>query len=61
MKEFFTNLWTKCIELYTSYSNFIHTYIPRELGDLVEYIIDIIVICILVKIIASFAFGSRSE
>lgn len=60
MKEFFTDLWAKICEIYMYYSDFVHSIFPRELGDLVEYVIDIAVACLIVKLIADFAFKTKT-
>ncbi len=60
MKQFFIDLWAKCCELYGYYSSFIHSIFPKELGDLVEYILDIIIACLIIKMIADVAFKTKS-
>lgn len=53
------DLWAKICELYMMYSDFIHSIFARELGDLVEYVLDIVVVCLIIKVIAGAAFHTK--
>jgi len=61
MKEFLSNIWIKCVEYYSIYSDFIHSIFPKELGDLIEGVLDIAIVCIIVKLISTLAFGTRNN
>ncbi len=61
MKDSFSNIWDSLVKIYTSYSDFVHSIIPGQLGDLVVFILNLIVVCIIVKIIASVAFGTKGD
>lgn len=52
--DFIANLWN-------AYSEFIHSIFPNELGDFAEYIIAIVVAVIVVKIVSSIAFRTKSN
>lgn len=60
MKQFFQDLWLKICELYSMYSGFIHSIFPSQLGDLVEYILDIAVACLIIKLVAGAAFHTKT-
>ena len=49
---------TKC---YVAYSTFIHNIFRDELGDFVEYLLDIVIAVIIVKLVASVAFQTKSR
>ncbi len=53
------DLWEKICLGYSYYSGFIHSIIPSQLGDLVEYCLDIAVACLIVKLVASAAFHTK--
>ena len=61
MKEeiFMKTIWEEIVKYYTVYSDFIHSIFPSQLGDLVVYLIDIVVIVLIIKMIASLAFGNK--
>ncbi len=61
MGEFFNNIWVTICEWYQAYSAFIHSFFPSQLGDLVEGIIDIVVACLIIKLLASIAFGTKNN
>ncbi len=61
MADVFNNIWVTICEWYQSYSSLIHSVFPSQLGDLVEGILDIVVVCLLIKIIASVAFGTKNN
>jgi len=47
--------------LYATYADFIHAIFPDEAGDFAEYIIDIVLAIIIVKLISSVAFRTKSN
>lgn len=47
--------------IYAAYAEFIHAIFPNELGDFAEYIIDIVVAVIIVKLVSSVAFRTKSN
>ena len=49
-------IWTETVKLYASYSGFIHGIFPEELGDFVEYMIDIVLAVLIVRFIGKAAF-----
>lgn len=55
----FTEIWASLVKFYGMYSDFIHSILPAELGDLLEAVLDIIVACLIVKFIADAAFRTR--
>lgn len=55
------DIWAKMCEIYVAYSSFIHSIFPSQLGDLVEGVLDIAVVCLLVKGLATLAFGTRNK
>ncbi len=57
----FGNIWAKIVEFYGIYSSAIHSVFPSQLGDLVEYVIDIAVACLIIKGISSVAFGTKGN
>ena len=59
MSEFFNNLWTSLVNIYGMYSDFVHSIFPSQLGDLVVYLLDIVIVIAIVKIVASFAFTTK--
>lgn len=61
MANVFTEIWAKIVEFYTLYSDAIHSVFPSQLGDLVEYVIDIAIACLIVKAVASMAFGTKGN
>ena len=61
MKDFFINIWAKCVEFYGMYSDFIHSILPRELGDLAEYVLDIAIVAAIVLAIGKIAFSSNNR
>ena len=52
-------VWNELVKLYGNYSAFIHNIAPDELGNLIEYVIDIIVVALLIKLIGTLAFRKR--
>lgn len=60
MKNVLLEIWTEIVKLYTMYSDFIHSILPAELGDLAEAVLDIAIACLIVKAIASVAFKTKS-
>lgn len=54
-------IWTAIVKGYILYSDMIHSVLPGQLGDLAEGILDIIIVAAIIKIIASFAFGTKSQ
>lgn len=61
MKDFFINFWAKCVEIYCAYSDLIHSVFPKDLGDLVEYVLDIVIVIAIIKIVASIAFSTKNN
>ena len=61
MAEVFNNIWITVCEWYQSYSSFIHSIFPSQLGDLVEGVFDIVVVCIVIKLLASIGFGTKNN
>ncbi len=61
MKKIFTEFWSECVKLYGYYSDYIHYIFPRELGDLVEYVLDIAIACLIIKIVADVAFKTKGN
>lgn len=61
MKEFFMNIWAKCVELYMMYSDFVHSILKDQLGDLAVYVINIAVVSAIVIVIARMAFGTKNN
>ncbi len=59
MEKFFSNIWDTLVNIYTSYSDFVHSILPGQLGDLVVFVLNLIVVCIIIKIVASVAFGTK--
>lgn len=59
--KFFQNIWAKIVEFYALYSDAIHSVFPKQIGDLVEGIIDIALVCLLIKIISSVAFRTKNN
>lgn len=57
--NFFQKLWAALVDLYSRYSSFIHSILPDQAGDLLEYLIDIGIAIVILKLVSSFAFGSR--
>lgn len=55
------DIWVKMCEIYVAYSSFIHSIFPKELGDLVEGILDIVVVCLIIKGLATLAFGTKNN
>ena len=54
-------IWRTLVKWYTAYSQAIHVVFVRELGDFVEYLIDIIVFFLVVRMIAKSAFKADSK
>ena len=50
-------IWAETVKLYASYSGFIHSIFPEELGDFVEYMIDIVLVILIIRIIGKAAFS----
>lgn len=61
MKEFFASVWAKCVEWYGMYSDFIHSILPREVGDLAEYVLDIAIVAGIVFAIGRIAFSTNNN
>ena len=59
--NFFQKLWAALVDLYSRYSSFIHSILPDQAGDLLEYLIDIAIAVAVLKLASSFAFGSREN
>lgn len=59
--EYVQNIWAKIVELYALYSGAIHNVFPKQIGDLVEGLIDIAIVCLLIKIISSIAFKTKNN
>lgn len=59
--NFFQKLWAALVDLYSRYSSFIHSILPDQAGDLLEYLIDIAVAVAILKLASTFAFGSREN
>ncbi len=57
--NFFQKFWAALVDLYSRYSSFIHSILPDQAGDLLEYLIDIGIAIVILKLVSSFAFGSR--
>jgi hypothetical protein len=57
----FTDIWEVIVKYYTLYSEMIHSVFPSQLGDLVEGILDIIIVCAIIKIIADAAFKTKVQ
>ena len=57
--NFFQKIWAALVDLYTRYSDFIHSILPNQAGDFLEYLIDIAIAIAVLKIASTFAFGSR--
>lgn len=56
----FTDIWETLVKWYVAYSDFIHSYIPSALGDLVVGLIDIAAVCLLVFLVAKVAFSTKN-
>lgn len=52
----FIDLWQLIAKGYTAYSNFIHSILMNEAGDLAEYTIDIFVAFFVVRLAFKNAF-----
>ena len=52
-------IWNEIVKFYGEYSAFIHSIAPDELGNLIEYVIDIIVAALLIRIIGGAAFHKK--
>lgn len=61
MKEFFVGIWSKIVQLYTMYTDFVHSILKDQLGDLAIYVINIAVVSALVIFIAKIAFSSKNN
>ena len=59
--NFFQKLWAALVDLYSRYSSFIHSILPDQAGDLLEYLIDIGIAIVILKLVSSFAFSSRED
>lgn len=59
MMDILKDFWAQCLNVYAIYSDIIHSILPAELGDLCEYVLDVIIVCLIVKGVASIAFGTR--
>ena len=59
--EFFKNIGAALVGAYVAYSDFIHSILPNQAGDLVEAIIDVSVGVILLKVIGGAAFHTREN
>lgn len=57
----FADIGAELVNAYARYSGFIHSIFPDQIGDLVEYIVDIGIIVIFVKIISSYAFTTKGN
>ncbi len=53
------DIWEKVCIGYSYYSGFIHSIFPSQLGDLVEYCLDIAIACLIIKAVASAAFHTK--
>lgn len=53
------DIWAQLVVIYGYYSGFIHSILPGQLGDLLEYCLDIAIACLIVKSIAGAAFHTR--
>lgn len=53
------DLWENICKIYGYYSSFIHSIFPSQLGDLVEYCLDIAIACLIIKMVAGVAFHTR--
>ena len=61
MKDFFKSIGEFIVKAYSTYSDFIHSIFAAELGDFVEYLLDIIVAAAIVKLVASVAFRTKGN
>ena len=61
MKNILNTIGEVIVNIYMSYSNFIHNIFQNELGDFVEYILDIVIAVIIIKMVASIAFRTKSR
>ena len=52
-------IWTEIVKMYASYSSFIHGILPDQLGDLLEYLIDIAVVVLLIRVLGGAAFHKK--
>ena len=59
MEQIFNDIWSAIVKYYTIYSDFIHSILPGQLGDLAEGLIDIVIVIAIIKIISTFAFGTK--
>lgn len=59
--EFFKNIGLALVDAYVKYSDFIHSILPNQAGDLAEAIIDVAVGVALLKLIGSAAFHTREN
>lgn len=57
--QIFKDIWEAIVIGYSYYSGFVHSIFPSQLGDLVEYCIDIAVACLIIKGVSSAAFHTR--
>lgn len=55
------NVWATITSWYQAYSGFVHSIFPSALGDLVVWVINIAVACLIVKLVATVAFKTKSE
>lgn len=60
MKKVFSDIWEGILKYYMIYSNFVHSIFPAELGDLVVFLIDMVVAVGIVFLVAKSAFGSKT-
>lgn len=61
MLNLLKNLWDTIVNCYLLYSGFIHSILPGAIGDLIEGLLDIAIVCLIIKIIASYAFHSKTN
>lgn len=61
MKEILSNFWAKCVEFYWIYSDFVHSILKDQLGDLAVYVINIAVVSLITICVAKIAFSSRNN
>ncbi len=59
--EVLNDIWATLCEWYQAYSSLVHSVFPSQLGDLVEGVVDIAVVCLIIKVVSSVAFGTKNN
>ena len=59
--EVLKSIGAAIVNYYNIYSDFIHSIFKDQLGDLVEYVLDIAIAVIIVKAIAGIAFKTPGD